>query len=107
MTGINYVKQRLRQDFGERAGVIERLFDQRMSELLHPVSLEDDLNRDFHLLLDDLFYPFLACLQAMQDSGVDAIIADQYCRRIAKEMPMEKMDAVIERNLRKSTDWQH
>ena len=25
----------------------------------------------------------------------------------SQEMPMEKMDAVIERNLRKSTDWQH
>lgn len=99
MTGLEYVKYRLRQDFGEtRANKIEDLLDGIMEELITPDPLEKDISSDFQLLLNDSVYPYLACSQAMQDAGVDIRIANRYVRKICDEMPEEMKVEFMVRN---------
>ena len=101
MTPIQYVKYRLSQDYGSRALIMIHNLNQRMAELLQlepldssvvdasTVEGETDPRTNFQLLLDDAFYPFLACLQAMEKCGVEKQIANGYCMRIVEEMPEE------------------
>ena len=101
MTGLEYVHHRLHQDFGaSRSQTIITLLDQYMEELTTPTELEDGVNADFQNLLADSVYPFLACLNAMIDAGVDIHIANRYCKRIAEEMPEELKQSFAERELR-------
>ena len=74
MTGMEYVKSQLYQDFGEHADTIIQHLTVVMTELTTPDSLEDELTSDFQNLLNDSVYPFLACYQAMQDVGVDILL---------------------------------
>ena len=86
MTGFQYVKHRLQQDFSDRASTIIPLLDKCMEDLLHSTPLEEELTDSFQELLIDSVYPFLACSQAMQDAGVDIHFADRYLRKIRDEM---------------------
>ena len=89
MTGLDYVKHRLLQDYGyERSNIIIKHLTRIMTELTTPDDIEDELSSsDLQILLNDSVYPFLACYQAMQDVGVDIHIADRYVRKISEELP--------------------
>ena len=92
MTGVEYVKTRLQNDFNERSSSIIALFDKCMEDLLNTSPLENDLTDSFQTLLIDTVYPFLACSQAMQDAGVDIHFADRYVRKINDDWLEDKRE---------------
>ena len=93
MTGLQYVKRCLQQDFSDRAANIIPHLERAMFELTTPTDIENELTSDFQDLLNDSVYPFLACYQAMQDAGVD--IAGRYVGKIRENKPSEMQGFVI------------
>ena len=90
MTAIQYVKENLQRDYGEKAEQIVPHLDAHMDEMRKSVGLaEGELNSRFQDLLDDMLYPFLACMRAMEGCGIPETEADGHCRGLWDDMPIE------------------
>ena len=87
MTGLEYVKHRLHNDFGEFANNIYPHLDSRMDELVE--EYPPDEIAEFEYLLSDSIYPFLACLHAMVAAGVEYGFAERYVKKLSEEIPEE------------------
>ena len=99
MTVIEYIHERLRQDFGKQALPLHMLLDDQMGEYLFD---EDDYDisfekEGFQILLEDMLYPFLALKDAMDLAEVEETITDHYIHRLWKELPDNVRKETIER----------
>ena len=90
MTTLDYVKDSIRRDYTAQAAAIGSGLDAHMGEMLKAHGMtENELNSSFQQLVDELIYPFLACMKAMEENGVPIAEADRYCRRLWDDMPEE------------------
>ena len=103
MTPIDYIHNRLQQEFAEKALKIQILMDvllddMRRSEKLDftDSAIEESSLEGFQILLDELLYPFLAMREAMGLSGVEDEIANPYALQLWEDMPEELLDGVSE-----------
>ena len=75
MTTLEYVMEKLNQDFGDYADEISPFMVARLTELYmeYPPSEASE----FEELLNDFIFPFLACLHAMVIAGVNHKFANR------------------------------
>ena len=89
MKVIDYVKENIQRDYGEKAEMIMARMDNCMSDMLKPHGLtREEMNSQFQHELDKKAYPFVACCNAMESSGIPASEAAEYCRRLSENMPV-------------------
>ena len=90
MTAVEYVKKNLRRDYGDQSVEIIHRFDIQLDEIMVAHGLtEGELNSRFQQLMDEMLYPFLACMRAIEGAGLPAGDSDAYCRKLWDDMPME------------------
>ena len=96
MSALEFVKSRLEKDYGGQAADIETRLDSRLAEMLAAESVSDErLTAGFQKLLNEMVYPFIACMRAMQDAGLTEEEADAYCRTIWNDMPEDLRNEII------------
>lgn len=101
MTPIDYIHNRLQQEFAEKALKIQILMDvllddMRRSEKLDFTDYEESSLDGLRNLFDELLYPFPAMREAMGLSGVEDEIANPYALQLWEEMPEEVLDGISE-----------
>lgn len=92
MEVLEYVKDRVRQDYPEQAESIITHTDTHLEDLLqnNETDRSEIINDGFQNLLEAALYPLLACRKAMHDLGFSKEEANEYCLKIWAEFPDEQ-----------------
>lgn len=111
---VIYLKTRLHRDFDENASTIIRALDHQLSTLfgnlnqvrmdlgvkdidIHNDSAEKSHIHSYQFLLDNLLYPFMACSEAMVQSGMEGEMVKRYVLRLWDELPEKIMNSIMEK----------